>query len=173
MLDNSTIFNPLGDERSRALDVDSVVVRCLSIPISGFNLLLPATSLAEISSVVNTMPTPNSPPWVVGTLPWRGLGIPLISVPVLIGARPTAAEITKQDRVIIFNTLSGAQHSPFFGVVSQGIPTLVRVSGSMMKRSEQVNFDHPIVLEEVVLEGEPHLMPNIDYIEKLLIEMKF
>ena len=170
---DTNIFNPLAQASSRALDLDSVVVRCLSIPIAGFKLLLPATSLAEISSVVNTMPTPNSPPWIVGTLAWRGLAIPLISVPVLIGARSTPAEITKEDRIIIFNTLSGTQHAPFFGVISQGIPKLVRVSASMMERVEGSDIDHPIVLEQINLEGEPHMMPNIDHIERLLTDMKF
>ncbi len=148
----------------------NVSVRSLLIPMMREQILLPNASLAEIVAFSEAGVIENSPEWLLGMFPWRGLDVPLISFEALQGGQP--AETGKRSRIAIFNTLSGNPDLPFFAVVVQGIPHLLMANQSVVTAVAEDTDDQEAVLAHVLIEAEPAIIPDLDRIESAILAEK-
>ncbi len=148
----------------------SAGVPSLLIPVQQATLLLPNAAVAEIIDYRDPQPISDAPKWLLGMVPWRGLQLPLLSFEaVLHGAPP---EASARLRIAVMNTLNGNPDVPFFGIVLQGIPHLVRADEASVTRTDQGDEATPGVLARVDVNGEPAIIPDLDAVEKMLGELR-
>ncbi len=140
-------------------------VASLIIPLTGKNLLVPNACVAEIVANITTQPKNDTmPDWVMGIVHWRDLALPCLALGRLLGGE-TAAENTA--RIAIFNTLSDGYSKRFYGVAMTGIPRLARVTEQELILDEGECGEYEKL--HVQLNGEACIVPNLEAIEKLLV----
>jgi len=103
---------------------------------------------------------------LLGSQIWREQVVPLIAFERLVGL--PAPETGQKARVAMCNTVNANKRIPYFGILLQSIPHLVRVT-------EEVIGPHPrprqlgkMVLRQVKINEELAWIPDLDAIERLL-----
>lgn len=100
-------------------------IRGVLIPIGGNKLLLPNANVAEIIAFREPASAPqDAPDWLLGEFDWRQRRVPLAALENLLGG--TYQGYTRGRIAICYSLLAG-DRSPYLGLVSDGIPHLVRV----------------------------------------------
>lgn len=144
------------------------IVRCLAVPINTATLLLPHTAVAEVAQYQVPQPVAEAPPWLLGLIPWRGRTLPLIAIEPLfqleVGAPAPAS------RVVVCNTLNGNRKLPFLGVFAQGIPRLQLATATTVEAGDGGHPEPPALLARVRLAGQEMLVPDLDALEKMLLQ---
>lgn len=139
-------------------------VSCLLIPMASLPMLLPNVSVAEIITG-QIKPNPRTPAWHLGTINWRSVLIPAVSMEVL-NNRPLKAD-SSYFRLAIINSYRGDDRLPFYAIAVDGIPGLVRVmSGDLDAQAEQTL---PGESMRVIVGGQKAVIPDLDYIERKLL----
>jgi len=79
-----------------------------------------------------------APPWYVGTVPWNGKVVPLVSFEGACGQMiPPASGRT---RIVILHALGTRIEGGNFALISQGFPQLVRVSSDVVRPTTRACF---------------------------------
>lgn len=154
---------------SRVVD-DSEEVRGVYIPIEGNRLVLPNAAVAEVVSYTEPTALSGMPDWFVGEIVWRRIPIPVISFEQALGGSEMPAPGYRA-RIAIFNTLNGRSNLPFIGVIAKSIPGLIRIKSENIVAVNDQNDSASLVLHEVTLEGEKGLIPNLDRLEEMVVEV--
>lgn len=133
----------------------------LMVPLQGRPLLVPNLAVAEIVPFDAPVPVAGKPAWFLGEMSWRGIRIPVISLALLRG---DDEEMPPEVRIAVFNGLDGKL--PFYGIVSHGIPRLVRVRAQDMEPTDGMYtpFDDAFV----AVSGELAIIPNLVQIENTI-----
>ena len=100
-------------------------VRALLLPLQNGHFLLPHSVVQEIVVYGAPEPVDEAPDWLLGTMKWRRWDLPLISAERLLG-QPYEAGRGKSF-VAVCNLLTGNDRRPCVGIVTHGVPRLVRV----------------------------------------------
>lgn len=108
-------------------------IRTLIIPMQGRNLLLPNVAVAEVVPYMRPRPVDDAPEWLLGTISWRGLNIPLVSYDGLYGT--DSAGGIGQARIAVLNTVRQDSRLPFYALVTAGIPQLKRVNADQLQET--------------------------------------
>ena len=143
----------------------SEVISSFYLPILGTKLLLPNVSVAEV--VEYQLPEDNTQDQsdcVLGTVKWRGLMLPLLSFEAANG---DSFEKADASRIAVINAIGDNKKLPFFAIVTQGIPRLVKVSEDSIDA-----LDVSLGKAEsarVRLDGEEASIPNSNYLESLAL----
>ena len=95
-------------------------IHALSIPTGVGTLLVPSATIAEVVNVDDIAPIPLSPPFVIGIVGWRTLGVPVVSFEALLG-RP-AGKPSVGSKAVVFYPLAGRTATEFFAVLSSAEP---------------------------------------------------
>ena len=139
----------------------------LLVKVSQDVLLLPNVSVAEIVNLGDVTKVDGKPEWYLGDIAWRNLALPLISYEGI--KNQSNPELKSSDRVIILNGIKGNKLLPFYGLVSQGIPRLSRVSPREIDK-EETSRDH-VDLMSLSLSGESVIIPNLENIEQMVLDI--
>jgi chemosensory pili system protein ChpC len=138
------------------------------IPLQETVLLLPNASVAEIIGYTAPEAVEDTPPWMLGYIHWRGYRLPLVSYEVMSGsggAAPTSSKL----RIAIFNGINNNADLPFYGVLTQGIPRLLRASQRVVHESEgDQQEDSSLVLAHAKVRDEAVVIPDLDEMESML-----
>ncbi|MFP5441733.1 MAG: chemotaxis protein CheW [Gammaproteobacteria bacterium] len=133
----------------------------LMVPLQGRPLLVPNLAVAEIVPFNAPVPVPGKPQWFLGQIMWRGVKVPVISV---VQMRGEDEDIPPEARIAMFNGLGG--EVPFYGVVTHGIPRLVRVRQQDMEPTDGMYT--PVDDAFVAVGGELAIIPNLVQLEALI-----
>lgn len=137
------------------------MVRTLIIPLQGCNLLLPNVAVAEVVPYVQPRGIDDAPEWLLGTISWRGLNIPLISYDRLQGLDVRGGLV--QARIAVVNGIQPDSGLPFYALVTAGIPQLKRVNADTL---QEVAADaRGGALCEVQVGDIPALIPDLGALE--------
>ena len=103
-------------------------VRALRVPLqAGRMLLMPNAAVAEVVALRDLAPPADgAPDWLQGTLPWRGLAVPVVGYEALRGESAAAPGAGAQ--VVVLNTLEAGAALGYYGLVAAGIPHLMAVA---------------------------------------------
>ena len=124
-------------------------IRCMLLPLSSINLLIPNSAVAEIISYSPPRAIPDSSEWFPGVVLWRGVHVPVVSVEEMCSLDP--AMIGPRSRVaIIYNPEKDAD-LPYLGIQIQDIPRAYLAetekmesgSGDGLSQYLQSNVDEP------------------------------
>lgn len=140
------------------------IIACLYLPVHQQQLLLPNVSVAEVVSYQTPTESKGKPDYFLGYVSWRGINIPLISYELANQQNSLKAQASA--RIVVINTI-GEHHEdlPFFAIVTQGIPRLVKVASDLIKPVKGRN--DKAELSTIKLDGEEAVIPDLSYLESL------
>jgi chemosensory pili system protein ChpC len=110
-----------------------------------------------------------APPWYIGTVPWNGKAVPLVSFEGACGQMiPPASGRT---RIVVLHTLGTKVEGGNFALVSQGFPQLVRVSSDVVRPDNSRVFPErtPIICQ-IRMVNETPLVPDLERLEEMISE---
>lgn len=140
-------------------------ISTLLVPVHGKHLVLPNVTVAEILPWHDPEPLAEAPGWFLGMLTWRKLGVPLISFEVLNG-EPTA-DLVPGRRIAILNSVTGDPELPFCGIVTAGVPRLLRVLADEIGVDPNPDaVSGPAERSRVLVAGERASIPDVAYVEQ-------
>ena len=143
---------------------------CVLIPQTGVPLLVPNESVAEILRGGDVQPRSEVPPWLLGTLAWRGLTIPVVSLDVLSvdGAQPPHHD---GGHLVVLNRSRALPALPFYAVPARAVPRLLRLVEEDVDLlvGEDPDADTAAVGVAVRLGAEAAFIPRLAAVEELLM----
>ncbi len=144
------------------------VLPCLLIPVQGGRLILPNVTVAELIAFQEPTPSQAEADWILGTMEWRGTMIPVVSYENFCGQK---IGVPGQDlRIAVVNAPNGDSGAlRFFGVVVQGIPSLIKLEEAAIKE----NLNTTLVVGQklsVTLETGYAIVPDLDAIEAAILD---
>ena len=145
---------------------DSDELRGVYLPLEEGQLLLPNAAVAEVMSYREPTRIPETPDWFIGELEWRFQTIPVVSFEKALSL--TESREGRRTKIAICNTLNGSSELPFIGIITKSMPRLVRVrEDNIVKMKREGDLDS-LVLQEVLLQGEKALIPDLDRLEDMV-----
>jgi len=150
----------------------TTAVHCLMIPLTSDILLLPNSAVAEVTAYQQPEAITAAPDWYLGNHSWRDYQIPLIAFEVLNADISAAAAVSKNSRIAVLNTLNGNVRLPYVGLLTQGIPRLQVVQNKALEGNPTTgDRQGAYVAEFVMVNGEPVTIPDIDMIERVILDL--
>jgi chemosensory pili system protein ChpC len=143
-------------------------VRSLLIPLSSGWLLLPGAMVAEVIPFRAPDQPNREENWFQGLFQWREQTIPLISFEKVAHLEQPAH--FDNPRIIICYGIKNAKKLPFYGIKTPSIPLSVNVNENTLKSPLPISEEHHGLSASVIVVNKTAWLPDIDYIEKLLIE---
>ncbi len=136
-------------------------IPCMLLPMVEHNLLVPTTSVAEMSSVQPLESVSNAPEWLMGLYNWRGMKIPVVSIEALNGDEK---RLNPDGRIAVLNNTGVNQALQFIAIHTQGIPRMARVSDEDITENDNSNR-RPFDLMAVKVGMEEFYIPDVSAIE--------
>lgn len=132
----------------------------LLIPMGSGRLLVPRGAVAEVVGNLRVTPMEEqTPDWLLGRISWNNLAIPLVSFE---GISKEEVTVSQRDRMVVFIAVDGRLDPPFFAMVTQGHPHLVRVSPQVIRVGELQDGDgtRPIITRARMATEQP-MVPDL------------
>ena len=146
----------------------------LLIPVNGKQLVLPNVTVAEIIAYEEPKPAEGSadgketPNWFLGYFGLRNTDVPLVSFES-INEEPFSSQ-SRQRRIAVLNGLVDENRLPFCGIVTEGVPRLMRVIPDEVAQDKQTKAG-PAELSCVLVSGEKAAIPNVDFIQQQVLKV--
>ncbi len=138
------------------------VIRSVLIPLSESRLLLPNSLVAEVFGYVQPDPIADSPDWLLGSVGWRGVSLPLVSFEALVGGKMVPPGI-KGRIIVLYGVGRNVDKVPYVGILSTDVPRLFRASDQTLTPSTERQPESGIAQWGQSEEG-PLAVPDLDYL---------
>jgi chemosensory pili system protein ChpC len=99
---------------------NATTVRCMLLPVSSINLLIPNSAVAEIIGYSTPRPLAGSSDWFRGVTLWRGVYVPVVAVEEM--CEIDLAHVGPRARIAILYNPSKDTELPYLGIQIQDIP---------------------------------------------------
>lgn len=99
---------------------ESQAVRCMLLPMSSINLVIPSSAVAEIIGYSEPSRLDDSSDWFLGVVLWRGAYVPVISVEQMCGI--DTVHVVPRSRIGIIYNPEKDDDLPYVGLHMQDIP---------------------------------------------------
>jgi chemosensory pili system protein ChpC len=141
----------------------------LLIPLAEGRLIVPRACVAEVVGFQMPSEMTGAPPWYIGTVPWSGKAVPLVSFEGACGQ--TIPVTSGRTRLVVFHCLGTRLDGGHFAVLSQGFPQLVRVSSDVVRPDNSRVFPERVpVICQVRMVNETPLVPDLERLEEMIAE---
>ena len=144
---------------------------CLLIPMQASRIVLPNVTVAELIPFQKPQASHADASWIVGSIEWRGTMIPVVSFEDYCGQKsgPQGQDL----RIAVINAPNGESGSlRFFGIVTQGIPSLVKLEEAAIKENQNTNLLKGQKMA-VTLETGHAVIPDLDMLEQAILAEKW
>ena len=141
----------------------------LLVPLVDGRLIIPRACVAEVVGFQTPSEMTGAPPWYIGTVPWNGKAVPLVSFEGTCGQMiPPASGRT---RVVILHALGTRVEGGNFALLAQGFPQLVRVSSDVVRPDNSRVFPEraPIICQLRMVNETP-LVPDLERLEEMIAD---
>lgn len=143
-------------------------IATLLVPVGGKQLVLPNVTVAEIIPFVEPTPEDDMPTWYLGSFSWRNTLVPLVAFEA-INDEPFARR-SHNRRIAILNNVIGDPTLPFCGIVTEGLPRLMRLLPDEIANDEETIIG-PAEIGRVLVNGERASIPNVGYIQQQVLRL--
>ncbi len=143
---------------------DTESIRCMLLPLSSINLLIPNSAVAEVIGYFKPTALPNCSDWFPGVVVWRGVQVPVISLEQMCSLDTVidTAIIGSRSRIaIIYNPEKDAE-LPYLGIHIQDIPRAYLADPDMESGSDDGLSQY--LLSSVDDDNLARVIPNLDNI---------
>ncbi len=138
-------------------------VPCMLLPMLGHTLIVPTTSIAEMSAVGPLESRDNAPDWLMGMYSWRGISVPVISIERINGGE--LPKLNTGGRIAVLNNTGVDKRVYFTAIHTQGIPRMARVTESDIEENTDTE-KRPFDIMAVKVGMEEFYMPDIPALER-------
>lgn len=145
--------------------IKSNVIHGQLISTNSAVLLVPNTAVAEIVHYVEPQASDGAPQWLLGSIEWRGLRIPLVSFERAVG--DDAPSPGAENRVAVLNGVSSGDALRFFAVVIHGNPRLVNVARDSIQQTGEGDRSR-LSLQRVTVNDVAASIPDLESLEALI-----
>lgn len=149
---------------------EALAVRSQLIQLEALRLVLPNTAIAEVVAYSELDLPDNMPEWFLGFSHWRGYQIPVVSFEKMInqvGSKPG-----KRSRIIVLNSISADTQTPFYGMLSIGIPSLMTVDEKSITDAPLIGETDPLIMRQVIVHKHAAIIPDQYELEARLKKAK-
>lgn len=141
-------------------------IRCMLLPLHVGRLLLPNAAVAEIIGYREPDPFDTPAVGVQGCVDWRQREVPVVDFERFIGGDQHAPGI--RQRIAICYVPNKSSRWPLLGLVSQGIPRLLRLGQSSIEEATKGPHGESAIKMRVKVAGETLSVPDIAYLQSRL-----
>lgn len=141
-------------------------ISSLLIPMQGRPWLVPNIAVAEVVPLRQPDRPGHGPEWLLGWLSWRDQMLPMVSFEKLNESGQVT--IGENARIAVLNTVTGKV--PFYAVVVQGIPRLMKV-GKDEPIEEPVSTG-PAEAMYIQVGSDLAVIPDLDAIERAVSSLQ-
>ena len=145
-------------------------LRCVLVPVTGADLLLPNAAIAEVADFSTPEPISDAPAWLAGMILWRGWQVPLIKFSLLAGL--SEQEETGSTRLCVLKSLMGSERMPYIALLAQGFPRLTTIDDSSLSEIENAG-ESTGVAGMATLDDSKVIVPDLDELAQLAIHAAF
>ncbi|MEZ5540155.1 MAG: chemotaxis protein CheW [Pseudomonadales bacterium] len=139
------------------------------LPVHEKQLLLPGVSVAEIVNYSAPERAANAPAWLLGSIQWRRISVPLLSFELL--NNQAAIDDDEVPRIAVLNNTGLDEKVPFLAILLQGIPRLLRVLPQDLTEVTNIELGAAeMAAMNIVATGETVLIPDISVLEQAYSE---
>lgn len=139
----------------------------LLVPLDEARLIVPRACVAEVVGFTQPQPLADAPPWLVGSIEWNGRRLPVVSFELAAGY-PAPAQAGRT-RVVVFNAATGELKPPYFGVLTQGFPQLVRVNPEVLSTDDETFAEDGPIICRIRMLNEFPLIPDLERLEHMIV----
>jgi chemosensory pili system protein ChpC len=164
---------PLPDEASipqstsnSTMSDNAMAVRCMLLPLSAINLLVPNSAVAEIVGYSSPRPLPDSSEWFPGVVLWRGVYLPILKVEEMCAIN--AAPVNPRNRIAILYNPNRDEELPYLGIHIQDIPRAYLAEVENMESASDDGLSS-YLLSRVDEDHHSRFIPNLD---KIIADLK-
>ena len=141
-------------------------IHCTLAPTGSTAIVLPTSTIAEITDYSPPAPLDDTPEWLLGQVEWEDWQVPVISYGSLVdGEDPETA--TGRSRIMVVKSLSNTARVPYIGVLVEQIPKLAKLAESDFEVSSEED-DSPSVHCKVKISGHAAVVPDLDRLAQLV-----
>lgn len=139
-------------------------VPSLAVPVSGFTLLLPTISVAEMVPYRKSrfIQAEQEIKGFLGRYEWRDQKVPLLSFEELNGL--PRGEVSGYNQVAIINATGLSKDLAYVAVIAQGIPHVARVTPEAIQALPDAD-EFPCVKMTVIVDGQEAVIPDVPALE--------
>ncbi|WP_206054918.1 chemotaxis protein CheW [Nitrosococcus wardiae] len=164
-LSKTTVKSYPHDDPASSHPQSGNLVPSILIPLQDQTLLLPRTTIAEVIPFIAPDPLQDAPQWLYGTLRWREQLLLLISFEAL--QRKPAPPLSKQTRIVVFNSVTRLSKRKFYALIIQGIPQLILARADNLSAFPKPP-NSPLLHCCAEINQCPVVIPNLGYLEEML-----
>ncbi len=135
------------------------------LSLEGDPIILPNTAVAEIINYSDPTPVDNSPEWILGTMEWRGIRIPLMSLEAAMGKNMPAT--SSSNHIAILNSISDDDSLNFYAIVTGALPRLVNLDEKKITAAANDDSEE-LVLSNVLVNKSAAIIPDLNAIEDMV-----
>ena len=138
-------------------------VRSLWVPLEGVNLLMPNIAIAEVIGYQPFELVETNTEWLLGSLRWRGLIVPVVSMESMCGQ--ALPESGRNARIAIVNSTRYRAKLDFYAIVTAGIPRLINADNDTLGKAVDVDDLPDTVASQVQIGSERALIPDLQQVQ--------
>ena len=150
------------------------ILRSVFLPLPGDGLLLPGAMLAEVLTFGSLRAVPDTPPWVIGSMSWRGRELPVVNLAASAGgARRLNGEDTKPFKRAVVYALNPGVNLRCYALLCSAVPRPVLSSALRVQAaSESANTGRMFAALAVRVDGARAYIPDVDALEAAMLHGK-
>ena len=139
-------------------------LRTLIIPFKGGQAVLPNSLVVEVLPFAPPLGIENAPRWIIGSMLWKTLTLPLVSLEYLM----TTAEIPEaasHGRIIVIKALGNHPKLRYLGLVGSEAPRIIDLERDDILQELTLESLPEGVMTQALLQGHNTFIPDMDVIE--------
>ena len=141
-------------------------VRCMLLPLTSLNLLIPNSAVAEIIGYSTPRELPETSEWFPGVVLWRGVYVPVVAVEQMCDV--DVAQVSPRARIAIIYNPDKDPDLPYLGIHMQDIPRAYLAEADTMEAGSSEGLSEYLVTR-VDDEQLARVIPDID---KIIADLK-
>jgi len=134
-------------------------VRCMLLPMSSINLVIPSSAVAEIIGFSDPQKLDNSSDWFLGVVLWRGVYVPVISVEAMCSV--DTVHLSPRSRIGVIYNPEKDDELPYVGLHMQDIPRAYLAESDSMESGSDDGLSH-YLLSSLDDDQFQRAIPNLD-----------
>jgi len=136
-------------------------IRCMLLPLSSINLLIPNSAVAEVIGYSTPRELPDTSEWFPGVVLWRGVYVPVVSLEEMCSIDP--AMVGPRSRVAIIYNPEKDVELPYLGIHIQDIPRAYLAEPEKIETGSDDGLSE-YLLSNVDEDQFARVIPNLDSI---------
>ena len=151
-------------------EAQALTLRTLIVPYKGGQAVLPNTMVVEVLPYAPSLGIENAPPWVIGSMLWKALPLPLISLEFMAADGPLP-EAGTHSRIIVVQAVNNHPKLRYYGLVGSEAPRIIDLEREQIAKEVFLMSSPANVASQVLIQGHSGIVPDIDAIETALSEV--